>query len=209
MKDGYYPMNSFEKNLETQDSSGLGSGSGGEGDRTRRSWSAREKEILLWSMKDLVAHGWKSDNGFRSRYLTWAAVVLKWEFPNSRIKDTLHITSKITQWKKSYYTLGLILGRSGVGFNMNGDYKIDCDDDQWSQIVKCVPNARFMRHKSWPLWEDWKYLFGKDRASGAIAEDTYYACDGVAEQTQSQLHDEGLEFPLEAGEFSAANPNPG
>ncbi|KAL1569523.1 hypothetical protein AAHA92_00994 [Salvia divinorum] len=162
MKDDYYPMNSFEKNLETQDSNGLGSGSGAKGDRTRRS----------------------CDNGFRSGYLTRAAEVLKKEFPNSGIK-------------------------SGVGFNMNGDYKIDCDDDQWSQIVKCDPNARFMRYKSWPLWEDWKYLFGKDHASGAVAEDTYDGCDGVAEQTQSQLHDEGLKFPLEAEEFSATNPNPG
>ncbi|KAG6407969.1 hypothetical protein SASPL_130970 [Salvia splendens] len=30
----------------------------------------REKVILLVALKDLVAHGWKSDNGFRAGYLT-------------------------------------------------------------------------------------------------------------------------------------------
>ncbi|KAL1546013.1 hypothetical protein AAHA92_22672 [Salvia divinorum] len=32
-------------------------------------------------------------------------------------------------------------------------------------------NAKFMRNKSWPFWEDWKCIFGKDRASGGGAED--------------------------------------
>ncbi|KAL1553678.1 hypothetical protein AAHA92_14326 [Salvia divinorum] len=38
----------------------------------------------------------------------------------------------------------------GVGFNEMGDFKIDCDDEQWSQIVKADPHARHMRSKSWP-----------------------------------------------------------
>ncbi|KAG6411726.1 hypothetical protein SASPL_129810 [Salvia splendens] len=165
------------------DSSGLGLGTRARGDRTRRSWSAREEEVLMWTLKDHVARGWKSDNGFRSGYLTRIEEVLNREFPKSGIKGTPHVNSKICQWKKSYNSLGLILGRSGVGFNVNEDYKIDCDDDQWSQIVKRDPNAR-------------------DHASGSVAEDTHDAHDGFARQTQSQLHDEGLEFPFGAEELS-------
>ncbi|KAL1545247.1 hypothetical protein AAHA92_21994 [Salvia divinorum] len=40
--------------------------------------------------------------------------------------------------------------------NRGGDYKTDCDDDQWDQIVKVDHNARFMRNKSWPYWEHWQ-----------------------------------------------------
>ena len=28
-----------------------------------------------------------------------------------------------------------------------------------------------MRHKSWPFWETWKLIFGKDRAQGTTTED--------------------------------------
>ncbi|KAG6401160.1 hypothetical protein SASPL_138006 [Salvia splendens] len=167
MNGGYYGMNSFEKNLETQDSSGLGPSMRARGDRTRRSWSAREEEVLMWTLKDLVARGWKSDNGFHSGYLTRIEEVLNKEFPKSGIKELL---------------MSILRYRD--------------------------PNARGMRHRSWPLYDDWKLVFGKDRASRSVAEDTHDAHDSFARQTQSQLHDEGLEFPFGAEEFSAANPYP-
>lgn len=85
-------------------------------------------------LKDLVTHGWKADNGFRAGYLSRLEESLKREFPSTDLKGNPHITSKITAWKKSYNLLTNILDRSGVGFT--GDFKIDCDDEQWAQIVK-------------------------------------------------------------------------
>ncbi|KAG6415868.1 hypothetical protein SASPL_123287 [Salvia splendens] len=76
---------------------------------TRRAWSDGEELFLLGIMKELVATGWKSDNGFRSGIHTW---------------------------KKSFYALLKILDRSGVEFNVHCDYKIDVSEDQWSEIVK-------------------------------------------------------------------------
>ncbi|KAG6411673.1 hypothetical protein SASPL_129757 [Salvia splendens] len=82
-------------------------------DRCRRIWSVREEEILMATLKELAANGWKSDNGFRSGYL----------------KDR---------------------------------------------------HAKYMRNKSWPQYEDWKEVFGQDRADGergidvSAAEGTIY-----------------------------------
>ncbi|XP_042059997.1 uncharacterized protein LOC121804499 [Salvia splendens] len=64
----------------------------------------------------------------------------------------------------------MMLDRSGVGFNSDGDWKIECNDDQWAQIVKADSNARYMRYKSWPFYNDWKYIYGKDRAAGLLCE---------------------------------------
>ncbi|KAL1550338.1 hypothetical protein AAHA92_18314 [Salvia divinorum] len=61
--------------------------------------------------------------------------------------------------------------RSYVGFNERGDFKIDCDDEQWSQIVKVDPHAHRMRSKSWPHWDKWKAINGKDQTGGGRAED--------------------------------------
>ncbi|KAG6385284.1 hypothetical protein SASPL_154116 [Salvia splendens] len=104
----------------------------------RRCWTEREETILMTAMKELAATGWKSDNGFRSGYLTRAL-----ECPET-----------------------------GVGFNADGDYKIDIDDEQWAQVVEKDSNAKYMRNKSWPMFSDWKEIFGKDRADGLKGMDT-------------------------------------
>ncbi|KAG6416273.1 hypothetical protein SASPL_123699 [Salvia splendens] len=121
-------------------------------------------------MLELLAQGWKSDNGFRTGYLGKIEDSLRKEFPNTDLKGTPHITSRISAWKKSYTSLTKILGRSGVGFNSDGQYMIECDDDQLEAIVQADKDAKFMRGKSCPLWETWKAIFGKDHASGAGAE---------------------------------------
>ncbi|KAL1565458.1 hypothetical protein AAHA92_07672 [Salvia divinorum] len=114
------------------------------GDRSRRSWSDREEATLILALKDLVATGSKSDNGFRA---------------------------------------------GSVGFNVNEDFKIDCDDEQWSQIVKKDNNARYMRTKSWPHWEDWKEIYGKDRAIGHKSLGTSKAANGPHVE-QNNLNDD-------------------
>ncbi|KAG6430291.1 hypothetical protein SASPL_108355 [Salvia splendens] len=136
-------------------------------DRSRRTWSVREEEILLATMKELAANGWRGDNGYRAGYLTRIREAIKLEFPDTDILTHPHIYSKITTWKKNYGSLMMMLNHSGIGFNSDGKYKIECDDEQWAQFVKKDSNAKYMRNKSWSLIEDWKEIFGKDRADGA------------------------------------------
>ncbi|KAL1549325.1 hypothetical protein AAHA92_17445 [Salvia divinorum] len=120
-------------------------------DRSRRSWSDKEELALVAAMKELVAIGWKSDNGFRSSYLTKVEESLLHDFPTIDLRANPHIQSKITAWKLNYYALFIILERSGVGFNVHGDYKIDCNDEQWDHIIKEDSNLRGIRTKAWPF----------------------------------------------------------
>ena len=99
-------------------------------DKTRRSWSTREEEVLLAALKDFVANGWKSDNGFRAGYLNKLEEAMRKEFPTTDLKGMPHINSKTTTWKKSYYSLHEMLKRSGVSFNTNGTHMIDCNDEK-------------------------------------------------------------------------------
>ncbi|XP_047945776.1 uncharacterized protein LOC125192284 [Salvia hispanica] len=77
-----------------------------------------------------------------------------------------HIYSKITTWKRNYGSLKMMLNHSGIGFNSDGKYRIECDDEQWAHFVKKDKHAKYMRNKSWPQFEDWKEVFGTDRADG-------------------------------------------
>ncbi|XP_047983169.1 uncharacterized protein At2g29880-like [Salvia hispanica] len=139
-------------------------------DRSRRSWSDREELALIAAMKELVATGWKADNGFRGGYLNKVEEYLLHDFPTTDLRAQPHIQSKITAWKKSYNALCIILKRSGVGFNVHNDFKIDCSDEQWDHIINGDSSFKGMRTKAWPLLEDWRLIFGKDRACGEPAE---------------------------------------
>ncbi|KAG6423912.1 hypothetical protein SASPL_114320 [Salvia splendens] len=105
-------------------------------DRSRRIWSVREEEILMATLKELAANGWKSDNGFRSGYLVRAREAIKREFPNTDILPHPHIYSKITTWKRNYGSLKMMLNHSGIGFNSDGSYRIEADDEQWDLFCK-------------------------------------------------------------------------
>ncbi|KAG6387509.1 hypothetical protein SASPL_152701 [Salvia splendens] len=85
-------------------------------------------------------------------------------------------------WKKSYGLLRSILSHTGVGWNHHGDHKFDCSDEQWEQMVQADKETKYMRNKSWPLWETWKTIFGKDRASGSVAEEMGAAAKSLRAQ---------------------------
>ncbi|XP_057779517.1 uncharacterized protein LOC130998100 [Salvia miltiorrhiza] len=164
-------------------------------DKKRRSWSTSEQEVLLAALKELVAQGWKSDNGFRAGYLNKLEEAMKKTFPTTDLKGMPHINSKTTTWKKEYYSLCLMLSNSGVGFNVDGKHMIDCTDEQWEAITKKDRNALNMRYKSWPYLDQWREIFGKDRATGEEAKDLmeaahqmYHKIDLSQEQVDGDYH---------------------
>ncbi|XP_057779552.1 uncharacterized protein LOC130998135 [Salvia miltiorrhiza] len=160
-------------------------------DKTRRSWSTREEEVLLAAMKELVVQGWKSDNGFRAGYLGKLEESIKKVFPGTDLKGIPHIHSRISTWKRNYNSLQLILGKTGAGFNVDGKHMIDIDIEEWDEIMKSDPNARSMRTKSWPYLEAWKEIFGKDRATGLGAEDAVDAVNKMQNGDEDEDDNDG------------------
>ncbi|XP_073152220.1 uncharacterized protein At2g29880-like [Henckelia pumila] len=142
---------------------------GKKNEKGERMWSTKEEETLISALKDLVNKGWKSENGFRN---------------GTDIRGMPHINSKIHVWKKNYGSLFSILSISGIDWN-DTDKMIDAPDDDWTALVKSDPNARTMRYKSWPFYDDWCEIFGKDRATGHNAEGFVDAVQDVLNQTQT------------------------
>ncbi|XP_057796019.1 uncharacterized protein LOC131012126 [Salvia miltiorrhiza] len=165
--------------------------------KTRRSWTCKEEETMLNGLKELVVQGWKSDNGFRAGYLAKLEDVMKTAFPGTDLKGVPHINSKIAAWKRNYNSLCTMLSYTGAGFN--GDHMIDVTNEQWAQICRADRNAELMRYKSWPMFDAWKEVFGKDRATGEHAEDLMdavndmYRAGNVAENTHEEESDVNLD----------------
>lgn len=57
-----------------------------------------------------------------------------------------------------------MLSRSGIGWNET-DKMIEASNEVWKDYVKSDSNARFMRNKSWPYFNDWCEIFENDRAT--------------------------------------------
>ncbi|KAL1562982.1 hypothetical protein AAHA92_05494 [Salvia divinorum] len=87
-----------------------------------------------------------------------------------------------------------------------GDHKIDCDNDQWEQIVKVDNNARYMRFKSWPMFDEWKDIFGKDRATGSAGQDLLELYHDVSPNIN--VGNESQESQFEASDDARSGINP-
>ncbi|CAA0837825.1 Unknown protein [Striga hermonthica] len=159
---------------------------------SRRVWTFEEESALVNGLKDIVARGWRCDNGFRSGYGGLLEQHMKKVFPNTDIKAEPHISSKIKVWKKNYGSLCDMMGKSGFSLTETGALDVR-DDDVWREYIKisyCYalnnffptyidPNAKPMRYKLWPFYADWCDIFGKDRATGEQAMGFVDAVNGV------------------------------
>ncbi|KAL8528470.1 hypothetical protein ACS0TY_006048 [Phlomoides rotata] len=115
-------------------------------------------KVLSDAMKRIVSEGWKTENGFKTGYLNLLHTYVKQVLPNTDFKLEPHINSRITMLK-----------HTGVGFDSTTTM-VDATDEQWEAFMKKDPNARHMRHKSWPLYAAWCEIFGQSRATGDSAQ---------------------------------------
>ncbi|CAA0805971.1 Unknown protein [Striga hermonthica] len=154
----------------------------------RRVWNEDEDRALIVGLRDLVARGWKCDNGFRNGYAIILEQHMHHMFPGTTIRAEPHITSKISVWKKNYGSLSEMLSTSGFGWSETGNFITVREEQIWKDYVKAHPKVKSMRYKPWPLFPDWLEIFGKDRATGEGAL-------GFTDAVNDVLHDTNVEVP--------------
>ncbi|KAL7264110.1 hypothetical protein ACSBR1_002125 [Camellia fascicularis] len=70
-------------------------------------------------------------------------------------------------------------------------------DDVWQNYVRRVPDAKGMQNRPFPFYEDWLILFGKDRATGELAEDPADAVTAMEKEDANATTEEGEQSPVE------------
>ncbi|KAL8457779.1 hypothetical protein ACS0TY_035599 [Phlomoides rotata] len=139
--------------------------------RSRRSWSKIEEDALVQCLSDIVSDGWKADNGFKAGFQRELEKGMRKLLVGTDIVANPHINSKLHVWKKDYGALSGLLSKSGIGWNSTTNTLDIIDEVVWDEQKKVDPNVKTMRHKSWPYYEKWVDIFGKDRATGEHAAD--------------------------------------
>ncbi|XP_073029208.1 uncharacterized protein [Primulina eburnea] len=160
-------------------------------DKTRRSWSEREEELLIQALKEASVQGWKSGNGFRPGYLCFLENRMKFAFPDTNLRVNPHINSKVHVWNKLYGSLVTLLSKSGVGWN-DTEKTIEASNDIWEALIKADNNARSLRHKKWIYYHDWCEIFGNERATGERAEHFTAAVQEVLTMTPEVPNNVGM-----------------
>ncbi|KZV54377.1 hypothetical protein F511_28951 [Dorcoceras hygrometricum] len=83
--------------MESGDTCGRAIGRMKKVDKTWRTWTAREEDVLIAALKDVVTKGWKSENGFKSGYLTLLESTMHAAIPGTDLRGNPHIKSKHSQ----------------------------------------------------------------------------------------------------------------
>lgn len=116
---------------------------------------------MISALKDIIANGWKSENGFRTGYLVVLERVMVQAFPGTDLRAQPHINSKLHVWKKYHASLTCMLALRGFSWNAK-EKMVKAQDGAWDLYLKVDSSARTMRYKSWPFYEDWCQIYGSD-----------------------------------------------
>lgn len=162
--------------------------------QSRRIWTQKEEEGLLVCMLEEFKDGvkWRAENGFRSGFFGAVEVLFHKMFPGTTIRANPNIESKVKNWKEKYGLLADMQRLSGFGWNHDTYSVIVDSEDVWEDYVKFHPKASGMNGRSFPMYPSWQTLFGKDRATGELAEDPPEVRDGSDEEIDQPGHEESF-----------------
>ncbi|CAL5340926.1 unnamed protein product [Camellia sinensis] len=152
--------------------------------RGHRVWTPKECDVLIQAMRDLFSENWKTDNGqFRCGFYSELEKLIILAFPGTNLRASPYIESKIKFWRRQYNFLTDMLRLSGFGWD-DSEKMILVDSDQvWQNYVK--PDAKGMRNVPFIYYKDWVILFGKDRATGVLAEGPADMVDALEKEDQT------------------------
>ncbi|KAL6503823.1 hypothetical protein OROGR_025746 [Orobanche gracilis] len=161
----------------------------------RRSWTTNEGDLLITILQDIVINGGRGDNGsFRSG--TYEVVVSKMREKIPRISMTSkHVQNKIKRLKDKYSAAYDMLNTSGFGWNDANQCVTVEAPDILEEYLKKHPNKNYTANKPFPAYERLKLVFGKDRASGNMAESAIDALENMNAENDDDFENEHNVFP--------------
>ncbi|KVH88451.1 Myb/SANT-like domain-containing protein [Cynara cardunculus var. scolymus] len=157
----------------------------------RRWWTTDEEDLLITILQDIVINRGRGDNG-RFRSGTYEAVVSKMREKIPGISLTAkHVQNKIKRLKDKYYAAYDMLNTSGFGWNDANQCMTVEAPEILEEYLKKHPNKNYTANKPFPAYERLKLVFGKDRATGNMAES---ATDALHNMNMEDNEDFSTEF---------------
>ncbi|KAI8559893.1 hypothetical protein RHMOL_Rhmol04G0211300 [Rhododendron molle] len=175
----------------------------------RRNWRSKKEDALIKCIvNELVGDKWGAENGFKCGFFNHVEKELEKFLPRTDLKANPHIDSKVKYWKVMWAKIVDITGLSGFEWD-DVNKRIVVEKDIWDEYEKAYPRkAKNMYEKTFPYFDGWQFIFGKNRATGVGAETL--ATMGRANKVNQTLPTSNdcyiLQFSEEYGAFQNETP---
>ncbi|XP_038896734.1 uncharacterized protein At2g29880-like [Benincasa hispida] len=138
---------------------------------TKHIWTKVEDARLVESLLHMVETCWQADNGtFKPGYLQ--RLLNEKIFSCSIGLST--IECKVRFLKQQYCAIVEMLSNACNEFGWNDEFKcVEVEKEVFDVWVQSHPNAKGLRHKPLPHYEELSIIFGKDMATGEGSETSY------------------------------------
>ncbi|KAB2602306.1 hypothetical protein D8674_003311 [Pyrus ussuriensis x Pyrus communis] len=152
---------------------------------TSRNWNDHDEDVLLTILEEMVVDGVRCETGsFKADTFVMVAMKMREMIPGINI-ESKHIQNKLKRLKEKYSSAYDMMNTSGFGWD---DEKkcvvVDSDDKHYNASYK--PNKPFL------LYPRLCTVFGRDRATGSMAESAAYAIENM--RLENEDRDETFEM---------------
>ncbi|KAH6809931.1 hypothetical protein C2S51_027714 [Perilla frutescens var. frutescens] len=127
----------------------------------KKKWTPEEDAILIASLSELCNAGWKRENGiFKNGYTAALERKLRSRIPDCKIRASPHIESRLKLLKRQYDAITEMQGAAGMKWDNREKILICKDSNVWDEWVQSRPDAKGLRNKHFPYYNDLHFLFG-------------------------------------------------
>ncbi|RXH81159.1 hypothetical protein DVH24_005073 [Malus domestica] len=151
---------------------------------TSRNWIDHEEDVLLTILEEMVADGVRCETGsFKAGTFVMVASKMREQIPGINI-ESKHIQNKLKRLKEKYSSAYDMMNTSGFGWDDEKKCVVVDNDEILQDWVKKHPNASCKPNKPFPLYPRLCTVFGRDRATGSMAESAAYAIDNMGLESE-------------------------
>ncbi|XVF57243.1 hypothetical protein PTKIN_Ptkin06aG0189100 [Pterospermum kingtungense] len=113
--------------------------------------------------------------------------MMETRLPQSKLKTEPHIESRVKTLRRQYNAIAEMLAlRSGFGWD-DVEKCLIASKDVFNDWVRSHPNAKGLRNKALPHYDDCAVIFGRDRATRLGAETTADAVEQIGDSVDDDL----------------------
>ncbi|KAK3219569.1 hypothetical protein Dsin_013539 [Dipteronia sinensis] len=123
----------------------------------RRNWTLEEEDVMISILEGIVADGGRCDTG--------------------SFRPAKHVQNKMKRMKDRYSAAYDMLNTSGFGWDDTRKCVIVDSPEILEEYLKKHPNKNYAANRPFPHYERLVVVFGKDRATGSMAESAADALD--------------------------------
>ncbi|KAG6490182.1 hypothetical protein ZIOFF_051467 [Zingiber officinale] len=139
-------------------------------DKNKRFWTEEKSWVLIRCLQDMTTDPlWKTDGGFKNNYMNEIRRLMVQKLPQLII-EVKHIDSRIKFLKGKYHAINEMCKQSGCSWN-DIEKKITREFTWYTKWIKIHKDSKGLYNVSFPYFTYLDIVYGKDQATGDVAED--------------------------------------